>query len=305
MLDVSILIQALPYIREFRDKLFVVKFGGEIAREKDHLDAIAGDVTLLSMVGIKIIVVHGGGPQANEMSELLGFKPQIVQGRRITDDKALEVAKMIFAGKINVDILSALRKHGGKGVGLSGIDSAIVKAKKRPLTTITNKGGGTQEVDFGFVGDIESVDTDLIMTLVQKGYIPVISSLAADDDGTVLNINADTIAADIAIKSGAEKMISMTTVPGIYKDFATKEEIWSVLGAAEARALMKDGTVGEGMLPKIEACAKAVEGGVHESHVINGLTRHSLLMEVFTKKGIGTMIVADRLAAAHASAASA
>jgi acetylglutamate kinase len=305
MLDVSILIQALPYIREFRDKLFVVKFGGEIARDREHLDAIAGDITLLSLVGIKIIVVHGGGPQANEMSELLGFKPQIVQGRRVTDEKALEVAKMVFAGKINVDILSALRKHGARGVGLSGIDSAIIKAKKRPVTTIVDKKGEAREVDFGYVGDILGVDTDLLTTLVAKGYLPVVCSLAADDDGTVLNINADTIAADIAIQTRAEKLISMTTVPGIYKDFATKDEIWSVLSAQEARALGKDGTVGEGMLPKVEACAKAVEGGVPEAHIINGLTRHSLLMEVFTKKGIGTMVVAERLAAPEASAASA
>src|SRR6185503_18158858 len=149
MLDVSILIQALPYIREFRDKLFVVKFGGEVTREREHLDAIAGDLTLLSLVGIKIIAVHGGGPQANELSELLGFKPQLVQGRRVTDEKALEVAKMVFAGKINVEILGSLRKHGGHNVGLSGVDAGIIKATKRPITTIVDEGGTSTEVDFG------------------------------------------------------------------------------------------------------------------------------------------------------------
>src|SRR5438105_1165040 len=154
MLDVSILIQAMPYIREFRDKVFVVKFGGEITREREHLDAIAGDLTLLSLVGIKIIAVHGGGPQANELSELLGFKSQMVQGRRVTDERALEVAKMVFAGKINVEILSSLRKHGGRGVGVSGVDAAIVKARRRPITTVVDKAGASQEVDFGHVGDI-------------------------------------------------------------------------------------------------------------------------------------------------------
>lgn len=292
MLDVSILIQALPYIREFRDKLFVVKFGGELVRDREHLDAIAGDLTLLHLVGIRLVVVHGGGPQANELSELLGFKPQIVQGRRVTDEKALEVAKMVFAGKINVEILSALRKHGGRGVGVSGVDSGIIRARKRPVTQVVDEGGAAREVDFGYVGDIESVDTGLLETLVSKDYIPVVASLAADDDGTILNVNADTIAAEIAKKVGAEKLIMMTTVPGVYKDFSTKDEIHSVLTAAEARALVKNGTAGKGMSPKLEACARVVEGGVREAHIINGLTRHSLLMEVFTRRGIGTMVVA-------------
>jgi len=294
MQDVSILIQALPYIREFREKLFVVKFGGELARDREHLDAIAGDLTLLSLVGIRLIAVHGGGPQANELSELLGFKPQLVQGRRVTDERALEVAKMVFGGKINVEILSALRKHGGRGVGLSGVDAAIVKARKRPVTRVVGEGGAAQDVDFGFVGDIESVDAGLLEHLVGKGFIPVVSSLAADDDGTILNINADTIAAEIAIATRAEKLISMTTVPGVFRDFGTKEEIFSVLSATEAKELIRNGTVGKGMVPKLEACARAVTGKVREAHIINGLTRHSLLMEVFTKKGIGTMIVADR-----------
>jgi acetylglutamate kinase len=291
MFDVSILIQALPYIREFRDKLFVVKFGGEITREREHLEAIAGDLTLLSLVGIKIIAVHGGGPQANELSELLGFKPQLVQGRRVTDEKALEVAKMVFAGKINVDILSAMRKHGGRGIGVSGVDAGIIRAHRRPVTAVVDEGGTTQEIDFGYVGDIDAVDTDPLLHLVAKDYIPVVSSLAADDNGTILNINADTIAAEIAIQVKAEKLISMTTVPGIYRDFGTKEEILSTLDATQARALLRDGTVGSGMIPKVESCIHAVEGGVREAHIINGLTRHSLLMEVFTKKGIGTMIL--------------
>jgi acetylglutamate kinase len=305
MLDVSILIQALPYIREFRDKLFVVKFGGELVRDREHLDAIAGDLTLLHLVGIRLVVVHGGGPQANELSELLGFKPQIVQGRRVTDEKTLEVAKMVFAGKINVEILSALRKHGGKGVGVSGVDSGIIRARKRPVTTVVDDVGETREVDFGYVGDIEAVETDLVTHLVANGYIPVVASLAADDDGTILNVNADTIAAELAVQMRAEKLIMMTTVPGVYKDFATKDEIWSELTVEEARALLEGGTAGKGMNPKLSACARAVEAGVREAHIINGLMRHSLLMEVFTRRGIGTMVVGRKAPGAQATVAAA
>ncbi|MCC6360155.1 MAG: acetylglutamate kinase [Phycisphaerales bacterium] len=289
MLDVSILLQALPYIRQFRNRLFVVKFGGELLRDRAHLDAIATDLTLLDMVGIQLVVVHGGGPQANELSESLGFKPQMVEGRRVTDAAALEVAKMVFAGKINTEVLGALNKHGGKGVGLSGVDAALIRAHRRPVTTVIEN-GLAREVDFGFVGDVESVDPSLLQNLVERDFIPVVASLAADPDGTILNINADTIAAEVALAMKAEKLIVMTTVPGVYKDFATKAEMYSRLSVADARALIKDGTAGKGMSPKLKACAQAVEGGVREAHIINGLEPHSLLIEIFTESGAGTMI---------------
>ncbi len=276
-IDVSILVQALPYIRAFRDRTFVVKFGGELTRDREHLEAIAEDLTLLEAVGIRLVAVHGGGPQANELSELLGFKPQIVDGRRITDERALEVAKMVFAGKINTEVLSALRKHGGAGVGLSGVDAGIVKARKR----------GVGAIDFGFVGDVDGVDTVLIDELVKLDYIPVISSLAADDDGTILNVNADTIAAEIAIGLKAEKLLSMTTAKGV---LGTDGQVISEMSAAEARQLIRDKVATSGMIPKLEACARAVEGGVKKAHIIDGLTRHALLAEVFTERGIGTMV---------------
>lgn len=289
MLDVSILIQALPYIRQFRDKLFVVKFGGELLKDHEHLDAIASDLALVEMVGIKLVVVHGGGPQANELSETLGFKPQMVEGRRVTDEAALEVAKMVFAGKINTDVLSALSKHHGKGVGLSGIDGGLVQARRRPVTTVV-EAGVSREVDFGFVGDIVGIDPTLLHHLVDRDFIPVVASLAADDEGTTLNINADTIAAEIAVSMKAEKLIVMTTVPGVYKDFTTKSEIYSQLSADEARRLIADGTAGKGMSPKLKACANAIERGVREAHIINGLQPHSLLIEIFTASGVGTMV---------------
>ncbi|RME73179.1 MAG: acetylglutamate kinase [Planctomycetota bacterium] len=290
MLDVSILIQALPYIRAFRDKLFVVKIGGELLREHDQLDAIAGDLTLAHMVGIQLIVVHGGGPQANELSTSLGFEPKLVGGRRVTDERALEVAKMVFAGKINTELLSALGKHGGRAVGLSGVDAGLIRAHRRPVTRVVEN-GEVREVDFGFVGDIDAVDPDVLDKLTGMGFIPVVSSLAADDDGTILNVNADTIAAEIAAGMRAEKLIVMTSVPGVYKAFGKSEEVYSVLDVRQARALIEDGTAARGMRPKLEACARAVERGVAKAHIINGLTRHSLLMEIFTNQGIGTMLI--------------
>ncbi|GIW71129.1 MAG: acetylglutamate kinase [Planctomycetota bacterium] len=296
MLDVSILIQALPYIRAFRDRLFVIKVGGELLRDAERLDAIAGDLTLIHMVGVRLVVVHGGGPQANELSESLGFAPQLVGGRRVTDERALEVAKMVFAGKINTELLSALGKHGGRAVGLSGIDAGLIRARRRPRTTVVED-GRPHEIDFGYVGDIEAIAPELLLQLVDKGFIPVVASLAADASGTILNINADTIASELAIALAAEKLIMLTSVPGVYRDYATRRELLSVLTVSEAQRLIDDGTAGKGMAPKLAACARAVGGGVGKAHIINGLTRHSLLMEIFTQKGIGTMVVADAEAA--------
>lgn len=291
MHDVSMLIQALPYIRAFRDKLFVVKLGGELVKDPEHLDRIASDLTLVHMVGIKLLVVHGGGPQANELSEMLGFKPQLVEGRRVTDAQALEVAKMVFAGKINTELLSGIARHGGRGVGVSGIDATIIRARRRPVTTVSGA-EGPRQVDFGFVGDVEAVDPSLLAHLLERGYLPVMASLAADEQGTILNINADTIATDIAISLKAEKLISLTSARGVCRNFGTpEEELISVLNAADARRLIAEGVAGKGMRPKLENLARAVENGVREAHIINGLAEHSLLLEIFTDKGIGTMLV--------------
>lgn len=293
MQDVSILIQALPYIRAFRDQLFVVKFGGELLQDREHLDAIASDITLLSMVGIRVIVIHGGGPQASELSRSLGLEPLIVGGRRVTDEVTIEVAKMVFAGKINTEVITALQKHGGRAVGLTGVDGGLIEAHRRPVTTVVEN-GESREVDFGFVGDIDKIDPRVLVDLVKQGFIPVVSSLAADREGTILNINADTIAAEVAVALQAEKLIVMTSVPGVYKDITTKSDIYSILTAVEARQLIADGVAGSGMAPKLSACATAAERGVHETHIINGITRHSLLLETFTKRGVGTMVVRSR-----------
>jgi len=292
MIDVSILIEALPYIRAFREKLFVVKLGGELLQEPSHIDAISRGLTLIRMVGIRLVVVHGGGPQANALSETLGFKPEIVGGRRVTSKAALEVAKMVFAGKLNKELVSALNSHGGRGVGLSGIDGQMVLASRRPITTVMDE-GAEREVDFGYVGDVESIDPSVLVHLVEKGFVPIVSSLAAASDGTILNVNADTIASEIAVSLGAEKLIVMTSVPGIFKNAEAKGEVYSLISIAEAQGLIDDGTAAKGMKPKVQSCIRAVMGGVGEAHILNGLTEHSLLMEVFTDRGIGTMITAS------------
>jgi acetylglutamate kinase len=288
--NVAMLIEALPYIREFRDKLFVVKLGGGLLKKKDHLEKIAGDLTLLHMVGIRLVLVHGGGPQANALSEELGFKPKMVAGRRVTDEATLEVAKMIFAGKLNTDFKSALTKHGCKAVGISGIDAGLIKAHKRPVTTVVED-GQSQEVDFGHVGDIDSVDPSIIKNLVENGFVPVVASLAGDGQGNVLNVNADTIAAELAIASDAEKLILLSGIDGVYKKAPNNDQVFSRLTVKQVGTLMTDGTVSAGMKPKLSACVRAVQNTVKEAHIINGLTPHSLLMEILTDRGIGTMIV--------------
>jgi acetylglutamate kinase len=223
----------------------------------------------------------------------MGFLPQLVHGRRVTDEAALEVAKMVFAGKINTEVISALHKHGGRGVGLSGIDGGLIRAHRRPITTVVEN-GASRQVDFGYVGDVDGVDPTLVQHLVTRGFIPVVSSLAADDSGIILNINADTIAAELGAAVGAEKLILMTNVPGVFRDGKNRQEVISTLTPSQVRRMIETGAAGDGMAPKLEACVKAVEHGVHEAHIINGLTKHSLLMEIFTKAGVGTMVVIDR-----------
>jgi acetylglutamate kinase len=291
---VSMLIEALPYIRKFRDKLFVVKLGGGLLKEKELLEQIAGDLTLLHMVGIRLVLVHGGGPQANALSEELGFKPRMVGGRRVTDEATLEVAKMIFSGKLNTDFKSALAKHGSRAVGLSGVDAGLVKAHRRPVATILED-GEEQEVDFGHVGDIDSVDPAILKNLVENGFIPVVSSLAGDGQGNVLNVNADTIAAELAIACHAEKLILLSGVDGVYKKAPGEDQIYSQLTLKEVHALMADGTVMTGMKPKLLACCRAVTNDVREAHVINGKSAHSLLIEILTDSGIGTMILREAI----------
>jgi len=289
--DVRVLKEALPYLRRHRRSTMVIKLGGEIAADAGALDSLAQDISLLTHVNVRVILVHGGGPQATQLSRRLGLEPRLVQGRRVTDAETLAVAKMVFAGQINVDILSALRRHGVRAVGLSGLDGDLLSAIRRPPTEMKDAGTGeTELVDFGHVGDVSEVDPDLLLLLVEHGYVPVVSSLAGDLDGNTLNVNADTVASVLAQSMGASKLITLTSVPGLLRDAGDCESLVTHLTIAEARALMASGAVAGGMVPKLEGMIEALEGGVGAAVILSGIQESALLLELFTVSGVGTLI---------------
>jgi len=289
--DIGILKQALPYLRHHKKSTMVVKLGGEIAANPTALRSLAEDISLLTHVGIRLVVVHGGGPQATEMQKRLGLEPVMVGGRRVTDEATLDVAKMVFAGKINTDMLSALRAQGVSAVGLSGVDGDVLHAVKRPPTEVVDPATGAKTiVDYGHVGDVTRVDTSLLRLLLENKYVPVISSLASDGDGNILNVNADTVASVIAKDLQAAKLVILTGVPGLLRDKGDPASLVSRITTDEARAAMKDGTVSGGMLPKLKALVDAVDGGVGRGHILSGTEPGALLLELFTSKGSGTLI---------------
>jgi acetylglutamate kinase len=292
-LRLDLLREALPYIQRFKGKTFVVKFSGKVTEDRDRLISLAEELALMHQVGIRLCVVHGGGKQLSELAALMGVEQTIIEGRRVTDDATLEMAKMIFAGKINTDILAALRHRSVEAVGLSGVDGNIVHAERRPPKEIMNRQtGASEQVDFGHVGDILEINTRLLTVLLDQGYLPVVSSLGADAEGKVFNINADTIAAEIAIQLQAEKLVLLSDVEGIYIEDGKPETKLSRLTADEAEALIQKGTATGGMIPKLQSIVELLRRGVKSAHIINGTMRNALLAEVFTDKGTGTMIVA-------------
>ena len=292
-LRLDLLREALPYIQRFKGKTFVVKFSGKVTDDRDQLNSLCEELALLHQVGIRVCVIHGGGKQLTELAEKMGVEQTIIEGRRVTDDETLEMAKMIFAGKINTDILAALRHRGIHAVGLSGVDGNIVHAERRPPKEITNRETGqSAQVDFGHVGDILEVDSSLLTVLLDHGYLPVISSLGADSEGKVFNINADTIASEIAVQLAAEKLVLLSDVDGIYLRSGQPETKLSRLTATEADKLIETGAASGGMIPKLQNIITLLNRGVKSAHIINGNSRNSLLAEVFTDQGTGTMISA-------------
>ncbi len=290
----DLLREALPYIQRFKKKIFVVKLSGKITENPDQLSSLAEEITLCQQVGILVAVIHGGGKQLTTVAERLGVAQRIVNGRRVTDRETLEIAKMVFAGQINLDILSALRGAGAETVGLSGVDGNIIQARRREIQNVLNQETGEVEtVDFGHVGDIVEINTRLPQLLIENAYIPVISSLGADEQGNIYNINADTIAAEIAAHLKAEKLIMMTDVDGILLDRDDPSSRISRLTVEEAERLVAERVVSSGMLPKIAAIARLIRRGVRSAHIINGSKRNALLYEVFTNEGAGTMITGD------------
>ena len=289
----DLLREALPYIQRFKGKTFVVKLSGKVIEEHENLANLAEELALLQQVGIRVCVVHGGGKQLTELAEQLGVEQTIIDGRRVTDDATLDMAKMIFAGKINTDILAALRRRGVEAVGLSGVDGNIVLAERRPPKEVFNRETGASErVDFGHVGDVLEINDRLLRVLLDHEYLPVVSSLGADDEGRVFNINADTIASEIAVRLGAEKLIMLSDVDGLYLRPGERASKVSRLSAEEAAALVRDGVATGGMIPKLQNITEILSRGVRSAHIIEGSARNALLSEVFTDEGTGTMITA-------------
>lgn len=285
---------ALRYVRAYRDHVFVVKLGGEVLSDPDVRDQVAGQLSLLSSLSIRLVVVHGGGPQATALSRRLGQEPKMVAGRRVTDDAALEVAKMVYAGQLNVDLLAALREHKVQAVGLSGIDADLLTAHRRPPVSVVDDDGRTVQVDYGHVGDIDRVDPRVLATLMEARFMPVVASLAGDEDGGVYNVNADTVAESLAVALRAQKLIFLTGAPGVLRDRNDPTTLVTFADPDDLAGLMASGALAGGMRPKVEACIRAATSGVERTHIIDGRAPDALLLEVFTGAGCGTMIVARK-----------
>jgi len=286
---VSALKHAAPYIRLFKKKVFVLKAGGEVFADPASLHALIEQLGILHQVGIRIVLVHGGGPQSTALAAALGIDTHFVDGRRVTDDRSLEVATMVLNGEINTRILAACRDLEIPAIGMSGIDAGLIRASRRPSTVAASG----ESVDYGHVGDIESVQADVIRWQLDHGLMPVISPLSCDADGNILNINADTVAAAIAAELGAEKLILATGAPGILEDIDDRRSLISYLDRQGLEKLRKANKLADGMLPKAAAVDMALANGVTRVHIISWKAPDSLLLEVFTNEGTGTLIVND------------
>ncbi len=286
---VSALKHAAPYIRLFKRKTFVLKAGGEVFADAEETRALMEQVGILHQVGIRVVLVHGGGPQSTRLAEALGVDTTFVDGRRVTDGASLDVATMVLNGQINTRVLAACRDLEIPAVGISGVDAGLIRAKRRPPV----ERDGAETVDYGFVGDIESVDAEILRKQLDNGLMPVVSPLSCDEDGTLLNINADTVAAAIAAELDAEKLILATGAAGILEDVGDPQSLISYIDRKALEALRSSGKLADGMLPKAAAIDAALANGVERVHVISWKLPDSLLLEVFTNEGTGTLVVND------------
>lgn len=287
----NLLIEALPYIKEFHHKKIMIKYGGHAMIDEEAMNSTARDTVLLKYVGMEPIVVHGGGPEITRSMNKMGKEPRFIKGLRITDEETMDIVTMVLVGKISTEIVSKIGIHGGKASGISGKDSQLIVASKKAPHRITDEETGEEhEIDLGLVGQIDSLNTEIVQMFTDNDYIPVISPIGVDDNGNTLNLNADTVAGEVASKINSEKLIILTDVPGVLKDPNDPKSLIKKIKVDEVDDLIKDGTISGGMIPKIETCVKAIEGGVKSAHIIDGRVKHSLLLEIFTKKGIGTMI---------------
>ncbi|MBM4134483.1 MAG: acetylglutamate kinase [Nitrospira sp.] len=288
----NVLIEALPYIRTFAGKTVVIKYGGKAMTDETLKDGFAQDVVLMKYVGLNPVIVHGGGPQINQMLDHLGIEAKFRQGVRVTDRATMEVVEMVLGGKINKEIVNLLNQHGGRAVGLTGKDGGMITAK--PLTakawaeSLGTEPDGAEDGDFGLVGEVQSVNPRLIEKLQQENFIPVIAPIGADRSGNTYNINADLVAGAVAAALKAEKLLVLTDVKGIRN---AKGSHVSTLSRKDMQKMVKKGTISEGMLPKVQSCLDALDGGVQKAHIIDGRMPHAILLEIFTDRGIGTEIV--------------
>ena len=279
----SVLVEALPYIRRFAGKIVVVKYGGNaLAGTSDHdaLALFAEDIVLMRLVGMRPVVVHGGGPQISDLMQRLGKQPEFLDGLRVTDEETVDIARMVLKGQVNPQIVAAINTHGNYAVGVSGVDAGLIRAAAR-------------SPQLGFVGDVTAVNPAVLRNLLDDGFIPVVATIGADESGQAYNINADTVAGAIAEALGAEKLIYLTDIEGLRRDVADPASLIRRTTATELGELVADGTVSAGMIPKVASCIQAVTDGVASAHILDGRIQHVLLLEIFTDAGIGTMISND------------
>ena len=278
---VRVLSEALPYIQQLAGKTVVVKYGGAAMKKSDLKDRVIRDVVLMSCVGIRPVVVHGGGPEINTWLDKLGIEPQFKNGLRVTDAATMDVVEMVLVGRVNKELVALMNQAGGLAVGLCGKDANLITARPADAEGV------------GFVGEVTSVSTQLLESLVNAGYIPVVSSVAADETGQSYNINADTVAGEIAAALGAEKLILLTDTAGILRDYTNLSTLIPKLDIQEARKLIEEGVVSGGMIPKVNCCVRSLAQGVRAAHIIDGRIPHALLLEILTDSGIGSMLVAS------------
>ena len=272
----EILIQALPYIQKYNQKIVVVKYGGNAMINDKLKEAVMGDIVLLSLIGIKVVLVHGGGPEITEMLGKIGKKSQFINGLRVTDSETMDVVQMVLAGKVNKSLVNLLQSKGGKAIGLCGVDGHMLKAKQI-------------DKELGFAGEITDVDVSSILDVLEKGYIPVVSTVGFDEKGNTYNINADTAAAKIASALQAESLISMTDIVGLLEDKEDESTLIPKVTVSQVPQLIESGIICGGMIPKVQCCAEAICNGVHKVFIIDGRVPHAILIEILTDEGIGTM----------------
>jgi acetylglutamate kinase len=283
----EVLMEALPYFRRFYGKTFVIKYGGHAMENEELKASFAQDIVLLKYVGINAVVVHGGGPQIDITLEKMGITSRYVRGMRVTDQETLDIVEMVLVGKVNKEIVTLINQHGGMAVGLSGKDGGLILARKMNVT-VSNNGESPEIIDIGMVGEIVGINPLIIDSLDENKFIPVIAPVGVGEKGETYNINADLVAGEVAEALHAEKLILMTDIEGV-KD--KKGEFMSTLKVAQARKMIQDGIVGAGMIPKVECCIEALKGGVNKTHIIDGRVKHAVLLEIFTKEGVGTEVV--------------